>query len=124
MHRSRGVAGRRRKGYTARLPSVGSVVGRDSPRLRPWQAKVFYAALSATLGYLHRLGERINKRRFPQDDELPAVTRRAYEGMLAEKSGSAAPRAGSAMSQRRLALGIAAARKPRHLLPRAAILSR
>ena len=44
---------------------------------------MLYATLSPTLGFLHRLGERMDKRQFPPNDKLVLLTRRAYEALHA-----------------------------------------
>jgi hypothetical protein len=53
----------------------------DSDQLKPWQAKVMCAALRPTLGYLSRLRDRIEKRRFPPTDKLLRLTTAAYEAL-------------------------------------------
>jgi hypothetical protein len=55
----------------------------DSSQLKPWQAKVLCAALRPTQGYLYRLRERMEKRRFPATDKLLCLTTAAYEALHA-----------------------------------------
>ena len=56
----------------------------DSSHLKPWQARVMCAALRPTLGYLYRLRDRMEKRRFPPaDDKLLCLTTAAYQALHA-----------------------------------------
>ena len=55
----------------------------DSDQLKPWQAKVMCAALGPTVGYLHRLRHRMEKRWFPPTDRLLCLTTAVYEALHA-----------------------------------------
>ena len=55
----------------------------DSSHLNPWQAKLMCAALRPTLGYLYRLRDRMEKRRFPPTDKLLCLTTAAYKALHA-----------------------------------------
>ena len=55
----------------------------DSGHLKPWQPKLRCAALRPTLGYLYRLRERMEKRRFPPEDKLLRLTATAYQALHA-----------------------------------------
>jgi hypothetical protein len=53
----------------------------DSGHLKPWQPKLRCAALRPTLGYLYRLRDHMEKRRFPPAEKLLRLTATASEAL-------------------------------------------
>lgn len=52
-------------------------------RLQPWQARRLYRAIHPCLGYLYRLGRRMEKVGITPSDPLLKLVRRAYDAMHA-----------------------------------------